>query len=61
MPLSLGLGGGIFCGADTGASVIPDYSPPFPFTGKIHSVTVDVSGDSIKDSEMEMRQAMAHQ
>jgi len=61
LPLSLGLGGGIVCGADTGATVIPDYQSPFAFTGKIHSVTVDVSGDTIKDSEMQLRHAMAHQ
>jgi hypothetical protein len=61
MPLSLGLGGGLTCGADTGASVTPDYKPPFKFTGLIHSVTVDVSGDVIKDTEAEMRIAMAHQ
>jgi arylsulfatase A-like enzyme len=61
MPLSLGLGGGIVCGADTGAAVIPDYKPPFKFTGTIYSVTVDVSGESIEDNEMTLRVAMAHQ
>ena len=61
LPLSLGLGAGIVCGADTGASVLPDYQPPFKFTGKIYSVTVDVSGETIKDDEMRMRHAMAHQ
>ncbi|MEJ2007536.1 MAG: arylsulfatase [Acidobacteriota bacterium] len=61
MPLSLGLGGGIVCGADTGASVTPKYKPPFKFTGKLHSVTVDVSGELISDAEAEMRKVMAHQ
>jgi arylsulfatase A-like enzyme len=61
MPLSLGLGGGIVCGADTGASVTPKYKPPFKFNGKLHSVTVDVSGELIKDADAEMRKVMAHQ
>jgi arylsulfatase A-like enzyme len=61
MPLSLGLGGGIVCGADTGASVTPDYKPPFKFTGTIYGVTVDVSGDLIKDEEAELRKIMARQ
>jgi arylsulfatase A-like enzyme len=61
MPLSLGLGGGIQCGADTGATVVPHYKSPFTFTGTIHSVTVDVSGELIRDPEAEMRRAMARQ
>jgi arylsulfatase A-like enzyme len=61
MPLSLGLGGGIVCGADTGASVTPEYNPPFKFTGTIYGVTVDVSGDLIKDEESEVRMIMARQ
>jgi arylsulfatase A-like enzyme len=61
IPLSLGLGGGIVCGADTGGAVIPDYKPPFRFTGTLYSVTVDVSGDLVKDHEAEMRLVMARQ
>ena len=61
IPLCLGLGGGIVCGADTGGAVIPDYKPPFRFTGTIYNVTVDVSGDLIKDAEAEMRLVMARQ
>ncbi|MBI4831419.1 MAG: arylsulfatase [Candidatus Lindowbacteria bacterium] len=61
MPLSLGLAGGIVCGADTGASVTPDYKPPFAFTGKLYGVTVDVSGELIKDDEAALRMVMARQ
>ena len=61
MPLSLGLGGGFVCGADTGSPVWDKYKPPFKFTGTLYSVTVDVSGELIKDSEAEMRIAMAQQ
>ncbi len=61
MPLCLGLGGGTTCGADSGAPVTPDYKPPFAFTGTIYNVTVDVSGDLVKDHEAEMRVVMARQ
>ncbi len=60
-PLSLGLTGGITVGADPGAPVAPFYTPPFEFTGTIHNVTFDVSGDVIKDDEAEMRMIMARQ
>ena len=61
MPLSLGLGGGIVCGADGGRRSGTNYKPPFKFTGTLYSVTVDVSGDLIKDPEAEMRIVMARQ
>jgi arylsulfatase len=61
VPISLGLAGGMACGADPGAPVTTDYEPPFGFTGKLHSVTVDVSGAVIKDDEAEMRTVMARQ
>jgi arylsulfatase A-like enzyme len=61
MPLSIGLCGGIVCGADTGSPVWDKYKPPFKFTGTLYGATVDVSGDLIKDSEAEMRFAMARQ
>ncbi len=61
MPLSLGLGGGTVCGADTGSPVTPDYKPPFKFTGTLYGVTVDVSGELIKDEAAEMRIVMARQ
>ena len=57
----IGLCGGIVCGADTGSPVWDKYKPPFKFTGTLHSATVDVSGELIKDSESEMRVAMARQ
>ena len=61
MPLSLGLGGGMVCGADTGSPVWDKYKPPFKFTGKLYSATVDVSGELIKDNDAELRVAMARQ
>ena len=53
--------GGLTCGANPGSPVTPDYQSPFRFTGTLHSVTVDLSGDLITDTESEMRVAMARQ
>jgi arylsulfatase len=61
MPLSLGLGSGIACGADTGSSVWNKYKPPFKFTGTLYSATVDVSGELIKDDAQTLKMIMARQ
>jgi arylsulfatase A-like enzyme len=64
MPVTTPVGlnpGGLTCGANPGSPVSPDYKAPFRFTGKLHSVTVDLSGELIKDSEAEMRMAMGRQ
>lgn len=53
--------GGMACGANPGSAVTPDYQAPFPFTGTLHSVTVDLSGDLIVDAESEMRMHMTRQ
>ncbi len=53
--------GGLTCGANPGSPVTADYQAPFTFTGILHTVTIDVSGDLIVDSESEMRLAMARQ
>ena len=53
---------GLSCGYDSGAPVLPDvYEAPFEFTGTIHSVTVDVSGDVIEDDGATLRRLMAQQ
>jgi hypothetical protein len=39
----------------------PDYRVPFRFTGELHTVTVDLSGELIDDRESELRMAMARQ
>ena len=59
--LSIGLLSTINCGADVGAPVTPKYKPPFPFSGKIYKVTVDVSGELIRDHEAELRRHLARQ
>jgi arylsulfatase len=53
--------GGLSCGANPGAPIVTDYAAPFRFTGVLHDVTVDLSGDLITDSESEMRMAMSRQ
>lgn len=53
--------GALTCGANPGSPVTPDYPSPFRFTGTLHTVTVDVSGDLVTDSESELRVAMARQ
>jgi len=61
-PLVFGVAGGALeTGMDSGSPVTPEYKPPFEFTGTIDTVTVDVSGELIKDSEAEIRQIMARQ
>ena len=60
-PLAIGLLSSIVCGIDIGSPVTHKYKPPFAFTGTIHSVTVDVSGELIRDSEAEVRMILARQ
>jgi arylsulfatase len=60
-PLAFSLAGGIAVGADPGAPVTPEYQPPFAFTGKLYSITIDVSGELIQEDEAEMRAIMARQ
>ena len=54
-------GEGLTCGFDGGQGVTKDYDAPFHFTGRIHPVTVDVSGESIQDDEAELMCIMARQ
>jgi arylsulfatase len=61
VPLCLGLGAGITVGRKDGSPITDDYKVPFPFTGTLHQVTVDVSGDLIHDEEAAMRAIMARQ
>ena len=60
-PISFGLTAGIRAGSAPGAPIGAFYEPPFEFTGVLHRVTVDVSGDLIVDEEAEMRRLMATQ
>ena len=52
---------GLSCGYDFGAPAGEAYESPFAFTGTIHSVTFDISGELISDDEAEMARLMAQQ
>ena len=60
-PLALGLTSGVIVGEAPGAPVCAEYEPPFAFTGTVHSVTFDVSGDLIEDDELTVRRLLARQ
>ena len=61
-PIILGLASGVAIGADPGSPVTMDaYEAPFEYSGKLYTVTMDVSGELIKDTEAEMRSIMARQ
>ncbi len=53
---------GFSCGYAAFDSVDPDrYAVPFRFTGTIHRVTVDLSGDALHHDEAELRRIMTEQ
>jgi arylsulfatase len=52
---------GLSCGYDFGEAVTHEYHVPFRFTGTIHKVTVDLSGELIEDDEATVRKLMAQQ
>lgn len=61
IPISLSLAGGFQCGSDPGSPVTGAYVGPFPFSGTLHTVTVDVSGGLIKDDEAGIKMLLARQ
>lgn len=61
IPLSLGLAAGVAVGADPGSPAMPDYQPPFKFTGQVHKALVDVTGTPVEDYEAKMRMYLARQ
>ena len=53
---------GLSCGYDASAPVLADeYAAPFTFTGTIHEVVIDVSGELVQDDEATVRRIMAQQ
>jgi arylsulfatase len=60
VPIIFGIEG-LSCGYDFGEAVTHDYHTPFRFSGTLHQVTVDVSGELIQDEDSTVRQLMARQ
>ncbi len=52
---------GLSCGFDFGAPASETYAPPFPFTGTIRQVAIDLAGELIADDEATVRLLMAQQ
>ena len=52
---------GLSCGYDFGSRASEVYAPPFPFTGTIRQVAVDLAGELIADDEGTLRVLMAQQ
>ena len=54
-------GGGITCGWEQGPSVGDDYEAPFPFTGTVRRVVVEVDGRPHRDETAELEAIMSEQ
>ena len=62
VPIMFGAGGGLVCGRSSANPITDAYEPPFPFTGTIHAVVVEVGREALtRHHEAELRAAMAHQ
>jgi len=62
IPLSLGLTAGACVGADAGSPTMDtEYKSPFPFTGTVKKVLVDVTGEAIEDLQAKMKMYLARQ
>jgi hypothetical protein len=65
VPLALGIGGGASVGRNPGSTITVKYAPPYPFSGTIHAVKVNLAEPEHDDPEeakkAEARVAMARQ
>lgn len=61
IPLSLGLAAGVAVGHDPGSPAVPDYQPPFAWSGSIRRALVDVSGTPLEDQKARIREVLARQ
>ncbi len=52
---------GLTCGHDAGATVSDAYAAPFPFTGTLRRVIVEVQGDGAGDPVGEARGALGEE
>jgi arylsulfatase len=60
VPITFGIEG-LSCGYDFGEAVTHEYQTPFRFTGTIHKVVMDLSGELIQDDKAIVRKLMAGQ
>lgn len=59
VPIAFSLTGeGLCCGWDSGEPVSDAYEAPFRFTGRIRRVTVDLSGEPVRDLGAELNLAL---
>src|SRR5207249_1650627 len=61
VPILFGIGEALRCGRDGGASVSDDYVGPFPFTGRLKKVIVEVEGGERRDLAQEAAIGLARQ
>lgn len=61
IPIQLGLAAGVAIGADPNSPTLPDYQPPFKFTGQVHKAFVDITGEPVENYEAKMRMYLARQ
>jgi len=54
-------GDGLTVGYSMALPVVADYASPFPFTGTLHRVVVDVEGETVLDLRAQVEQAMRAQ
>ncbi len=54
-------GGGLLIGRDTGFPVCDDYETPFPFTGTINTVTIEIPRLAPRDPRAELAAATKHE
>jgi arylsulfatase len=60
IPLLFGLGAGAVVGSDSGSPTMGDeYQAPFPYSGAIRKVLVDVTGESLEDHEEAIKAYLA--
>jgi arylsulfatase len=52
---------GLFVGRDRGLPVCDDYEPPFPFTGTIGEVVIEVPALTRRDVGDDVRSALRHE
>jgi arylsulfatase len=52
---------GVTCGYDTGAAVSDAYAAPFPFTGTLRRVVVELQNDGVPDPAGGFRSALAEE